>query len=89
MSHLPRILIVEDHPDHRVILTHQLAKIGTFELREAVNGQQALLVSATEALDLIVMDLQLPLLDGWEAIRRIRALAAPHGQVPIHRLDGL
>src|SRR5689334_4963290 len=44
---------------------------------------EALAVIATAPPDLIVMNLGLPLLDGWEVIRRIRALAAPLGQVPI------
>lgn len=83
MLHLPRILIVDDNPDHRLILTYQLARIGTFDIHEAVDGQQGLGVLATTAPDLIFMNLGLPLLDGWEAIRRIRVLAAPLGQVPI------
>jgi CheY-like chemotaxis protein len=83
MPNLPRILIVDDHPDHRLILTYQLARIGTFDIREAGDGQQALVILATAPPDLIFMNLGLPLLDGWEAIRRIRALAAPLGQVPI------
>ena len=83
MSNIPRILIVDDHLDHRRILTHQLARIGIFAISEAVDGQQALAIIATEPPDLIFMNLGLPVLDGWEAIRRIRALPAPLGQVPI------
>jgi len=83
MPHIPRILIVDDNVDHRLILTYQLAKIGTFTLREAEDGQQALADIATEPPDLIFMNLGLPVLDGWEAIRRIRALPTPLGQVPI------
>ena len=83
MLPIPRILIVDDHPDHRLILTYQLGKIGTFDIREAVDGRQVLMVLAAVAPDLIFMNLGLPLLDGWEAIRQIRALAAPLGQVPI------
>ena len=83
MLPIPRILIVDDHPDHRRILTYQLAKIGTFDIREAGDGRQVLLVLAAVAPDLIFMNLGLPVLDGWEAIRQIRALAAPLGQVPI------
>jgi two-component system cell cycle response regulator DivK len=83
MPRIPRILIVDDDPDHRLILIYQLARMGTFDIREAGDGQQALVVSATAAPDLIFMNLGLPLLDGWEVIRRIRALSAPLGQVPI------
>ena len=83
MPPIPRILIVDDHPDHRRILTYQLGKIGPLDIREAVDGRQALGALATTAPDLIFMNLGLPVLDGWEAIRQIRALAAPLGQVPI------
>ena len=83
MPNIPRILIVDDNADHRLILTYQLARIGTFEICEAADGQQALAVIPTTPPDLIFMNLGLPLLDGWEAIRRIRALSAPLGQVPI------
>ena len=79
----PRILIVDDNADHRLILTYQLARIVPFEIHEAGDGQQALVVIATTPPDLIFMNLGLPLLDGWECIRRIRALAPPLGQVPI------
>jgi CheY-like chemotaxis protein len=83
MPPIPCILIVDDHPDHRLILAYQLGKMGTFDIREAGDGRQALMVLAAVAPDLIFMNLGLPLLDGWEAIRHIRALAAPLGQVPI------
>jgi len=83
MPPLPRILIVDDNRDHRLILTYQLARIGTFEIRQADDGQQGLVALAAAPPDLIFMNLGLPTLDGWEAIRRIRALAAPLGQVPI------
>ena len=83
MPALSRILIVDDNRDHRLILTYQLGRIGTFEIREADDGQQGLVALATAPPDLIFMNLGLPTLDGWEVIRRIRALAAPLGQVPI------
>jgi two-component system, cell cycle response regulator DivK len=83
MPYLPQILIVDDNADHRRILRYQLARIGTFAIREAADGQQALQMLTTMPPDLIFMDLELPLLDGWEVIRRIRALAPPLGQVPI------
>jgi len=83
MLPLSHILIVDDNADHRLILTYQLARIGPFEIHETGDGQQALVVIATTPPDLIFMNLGLPLLDGWECIRRIRALAPPLGQVPI------
>ena len=81
MLPIPRILIVDDHPDHRRILTYHLARIGPLDIREAGDGRQALVALATATPDLIFMNLGLPVLDGWEAIRHIRALAAPLGQV--------
>ena len=83
MPPLPRILIVDDNTDHRLILIYQLARIAPFEIHEAGDGQQALVVIAATPPDLIFMNLGLPLLDGWESIHRIRALAPPLGQVPI------
>jgi CheY-like chemotaxis protein len=83
MANVPRILIVDDEADHRLILTYQLAKIGPFKIREAEDGRQALAVIAAALPDLIFMNLRLPILNGWETIRQIRALAAPRGQVPI------
>jgi two-component system, cell cycle response regulator DivK len=71
------------HADHRLILIYQLAQIGPFEIHEARDGQQALMVIAATPPDLVFMNLGLPLLDGWESIRRIRELAPPLGQVPV------
>ena len=83
MSTIPRILIVDDNADHRLLLAYQLAKIQTFEIHEAEDGQRALAICATAPPDLIFMNLGLPILDGWETIRQIRMLAAPLGQAPI------
>jgi two-component system, cell cycle response regulator DivK len=78
-----RILIAEDNQDHRIILRHQLPRIGTFAILEATNGQEAVDIVAREAVDLIILNLRMPVLDGWEAARRIRALPSPAGDVPI------
>ena len=85
MLPLSRILIVDDNADHRLILTYQLARIGPFEIHETGDGQQALVVIATTPPDLIFMNLGLPLLDGWECIRRIRVLANACGELLRHR----
>ena len=79
----PQILIVDDIADHRRILRYHLAKLGAFAIREAADGRQALQDLALMTPDLIFMNLGLPFLDGWEAIRHVRALAAPLGHVPI------
>jgi two-component system cell cycle response regulator DivK len=83
MASQQRILIVDDYEDHRLILVYQLRKIGSFDILEATNGQQALDVVSQESLDLIFMNLGLPVLDGWEAVRRIRTLPSPARDVPI------
>jgi two-component system cell cycle response regulator DivK len=67
-----RILVVEDQEDNRQILRDLLSSAG-YEMVEAENGEEALTVAAAEQPDLILMDIQLPLLDGYEATRRIKA----------------
>ena len=67
-----RILVVEDQEDNRQILRDLLSNAG-FEMIEAEDGQQALTQAAKHKPDLILMDIQLPLLDGYEATRRIMA----------------
>jgi CheY-like chemotaxis protein len=83
MPDTPRILIVDDNFDHRFLLIYQLARIGAFDIREAEDGPQGLAALAAVLPDLVFMNLRLPRLDGWEVIRRVRALTAPLGQVPI------
>jgi two-component system cell cycle response regulator DivK len=67
-----RILVVEDQEDNRRILRDLLANAG-FEMVEAEDGEQALVQAAKCEPDLILMDIQLPLMDGYEATRRLKA----------------
>jgi two-component system cell cycle response regulator DivK len=66
------ILVVEDQEDNRQILRDLLANAG-YRLTEAENGEEALAAVEQQAPDLILMDIQLPVLDGYEATRRIKA----------------
>lgn len=67
-----RILVAEDHEDNRQILRDLLAS-GGFEMIEARDGEQAVATAETTHPDLILMDIQLPVIDGYEATRRIKA----------------
>jgi len=69
---VPKLLLVEDNEMNRDMLTRRLKRKG-YEVVTAVDGQQALDMARSEAPDLILMDLSLPVLDGWEATRRLKA----------------
>src|SRR5258708_39035021 len=67
-----RILVVEDQEDNRRILRDLLTSAG-YEIIQAENGEEPLAAAARERPELILMDIQLPVLDGYEATRRIKA----------------
>src|SRR5215813_12040811 len=72
-----RILVIEDQEDNRQILRDLLTS-ADFEVIEAVDGETGLAAAATQKPDLILMDIQLPGLDGYEVTRRLKADAALH-----------
>jgi len=68
----PRVLLVDDYPDAREMYTEYLQYSG-FEVVEASNGMEALQRAVDATPDIILMDLSLPVMDGWEATRRLKA----------------
>jgi len=69
---MPRILLVEDNEMNRDMLSRRLVRNG-YEVFLATDGQQGLDMAVSERPDLILMDMSLPVMDGWEATRRIKA----------------
>lgn len=67
-----RILYIEDNEDNIYVIKNRLGRAG-FTVLVATDGEQGVSMAAAERPDLILMDLRLPGLDGWEATRRIKA----------------
>jgi len=78
---MPKILLVEDNEMNRDMLSRRLAKKG-FEIVIAEDGERGVAMAASETPDLILMDMSLPVIDGWEATRRIKEGDAT-GSIPI------
>jgi len=72
---MTKILLVEDNEMNRDMLSRRLERKG-YQIVLAVDGQQAVDMAASEAPALILMDMSLPVIDGWEATRRVKANAA-------------
>jgi two-component system cell cycle response regulator DivK len=86
-----QILLVEDNEMNRDMLSRRLIRKG-FEVQAAVDGQQALDMAAQISPAVILMDMSLPVLDGWEATRRLKADPATQA-IPVigltaHAMDG-
>lgn len=69
-----KILYVEDNEDNIYLLTRRLARKG-YEVLVARDGQAGIDMAVAETPDLILMDLDLPVIDGWEATRRLKAMS--------------
>jgi CheY-like chemotaxis protein len=69
---MPKVLLVEDNEMNRDMLSRRLARLG-FEVLMAVDGEQGVRMAKTDMPDLILMDMSLPVLDGWGATRQIKA----------------
>ncbi len=67
-----RILVVEDQEDNRQIIRDMLST-SDYQITEAENGEEALAAVTKQRPDLILIDIQMPILDGYEATRRIKA----------------
>lgn len=71
-----RLLVAEDKPQNRQLLVELLTAVG-FEVREATNGQEAICLANSWSPHLIWMDMRMPLIDGFEATKQIKAAATP------------
>jgi two-component system cell cycle response regulator DivK len=78
---MSKILLVEDNEMNRDMLSRRLERKG-FDVVMAVDGQAGVEMASSANPDLILMDLSLPVIDGWEATRRIKANAATQ-QIPV------
>jgi two-component system, cell cycle response regulator DivK len=78
---MPKILLVEDNEMNRDMLSRRLIRKG-YEVVMALDGQQAIEMAGSENPDLILMDMSLPVIDGWEATRRVKAADSTRG-IPV------
>jgi len=88
---MAKILLVEDNEMNRDMLARRLERRG-YQVVMAVDGDQGLQLAQVEAPDLILMDMSLPVLDGWEATRRLKAMpvtqAIPIIALTAHAMSG-
>ena len=87
---MPKVLLVEDNEMNRDMLSRRLTRNG-YDVLIAVNGQEGVDMAGSEKPDLILMDMSLPVLDGWEATRRLKAdpatAAIPVIALTAHAMD--
>ncbi len=72
---MAKILLIEDNQMNRDMLSRRLTRKG-YEVVIAVDGEQGMAMARSEAPDLILMDMSLPVLDGWEATRQLKSVPA-------------
>ena len=72
LTTMPKILLVEDNEMNRDMLSRRLIRKG-YDVVLAVDGEDGVAMAAEESPDLILLDMSLPVLDGWEATRRLKA----------------
>ena len=80
-----KILYVEDNDDNVYVVRNRLGRAG-FTVLVAVDGEQGIAMAVAERPDLILMDLSLPVLDGWEATRRLKTTPETKG-IPVIALS--
>ena len=78
---MAKILLIEDNQMNRDMLSRRLTRKG-YEVVNAVDGEQGMAMARSEAPDLILMDMSLPVLDGWEATRQLKSAPATQA-IPI------
>ena len=78
---MPKILVVEDNEMNRDMLTRRLERRG-YDVIVSADGEEGISKAQSDHPDLVLMDMDLPILDGWEAARRLKAAAETHS-IPI------
>lgn len=73
---MSRILVVDDHEDIRLLLRIELSADG-HQIDEAADGEQALAALAAQPPDLMLLDIMMPVVDGWEVLRRLAGTTSP------------
>ena len=88
---MPKILLIEDNEMNRDMLSRRLQRRG-YEVVIAVDGQEGVALAQAETPDLILMDMSLPVMDGWEATRQLKAasgtIAIPVIALTAHAMSG-
>ena len=83
---MTKVLYIEDNDDNVYMLKMRLELLGDFEVLTAENGEKGCEMTAAEHPDIILMDLEMPVVDGWEATRRLKRNAETR-EIPIIALS--